>query len=332
LNDSIATPQGAWTPDDAHSSATFMTLRTALRTSSNRAAVRLLQEVGIPRVVGYAKQMGVGNVPSVPSLALGSGEVTLQSMTAAYAGFANHGLVPRPVTIRRVEDQHGQILYQSQPVSTHAISETTAFLMTTMMADVINAGTAAGARKLGFTLPAAGKTGTTNDFNDAWFIGYTPDLVVGVWVGYDMPKTIARNGFAADIAVPLWTQFMTAVTQGVPRRWLTPPAGVTSAEICLLSGKLATDQCDEHRRRYFARGTQPFEVCDLHRPNVFQRLFGLVEARPRALSPADLEPSTAATPAPVSEIDAGPALAPVHPAAHEPPARKRGFWGRLFKR
>src|SRR5262249_17660581 len=321
-----------WAPEDEHSTATEMSLRTGLRTSSNRAAVRLLQEVGIPRTVEYARTMGVGDVPSVPSLALGSGEVTLQSMTAAYAAFANDGLVPAPILIRRVEDRDGRVLYESQDSASRAVSETTAFLMSSMLADVINAGTAAQARRLGFTLPAAGKTGTTNNFNDAWFIGYTPDLVVGVWVGYDMPKTIARNGFAADIAVPLWTQFMTAVTQGVPRRWLTPPAGVTSAEICLLSGKLATDQCDEHRRRYFARGTQPFEVCDLHRPNVFQRLFGLVEARPRALSPADLEPSTAATPAPVSEIDAGPALAPVHPAAHEPPARKRGFWGRLFKR
>src|SRR5262249_31770202 len=109
LDDPVATVQGAYVPEDEHSNATSMTLRTALRTSSNRAAVRLLQEVGIRKTVEYAKNMGVGDVPAVPSLALGSGEVTLQSMTAAYAAFANHGLVPEPILIRRVEDQDGHL-------------------------------------------------------------------------------------------------------------------------------------------------------------------------------------------------------------------------------
>ena len=165
LNDQIDTPQGGWAPEDEHSTAESMSLRTALRTSSNRAAVRLLQQVGIPQTVQYAKNMGVGDVPSVPSLALGSGEVTLQSLTAAYAAFANHGLVPRPTLVRRVEDTGGQVLCTSEPSSVRAISDTTAYLMSTMLADVVNAGTGAGARRVGFTLPAAGKTGTTNDFN-----------------------------------------------------------------------------------------------------------------------------------------------------------------------
>ena len=188
LNDPIATLQGAWVPADGHSTADSMTLRTGLRTSSNRAAVRLLQEIGIPRAVQYAQTMGVGDVPSVPSLALGSGEVTLASMTAAYAAFANQGRVPKPIVIRRVEDRDGRLLFEAQVSSARAISETTAFLMSNMLADVINAGTAAGARGLGFKLPAAGKTGTTNDYNDAWFIGYTPKLVTGVWVGFDQPQ------------------------------------------------------------------------------------------------------------------------------------------------
>src|SRR5207247_4152945 len=123
-----------------------MTMRAALRTSSNRAAVRMLQQVGIARTVEYARQMGIGDLPSVPSLALGSGEVTLQSLTSAYAAFANHGNVPRPMLIRRVEDQDGHVLFESQQQSTRAISDTTAFLMSTMMADVINAGTGARAR------------------------------------------------------------------------------------------------------------------------------------------------------------------------------------------
>src|SRR5262249_10352435 len=213
-----------WAPEDEHSTATEMSLRTGLRTSSNRAAVRLLQEVGIPRTVEYARTMGVGDVPSVPSLALGSGEVTLQSMTAAYAAFANDGLVPAPILIRRVEDRDGRVLYESQDSASRAVSETTAFLMSSMLADVINAGTGAGARRLGFTLPAAGKTGTTNDFNDAWFVGFTPKLAAGVWVGLDQPHTILPNGFAADVAVPMWAKFMKAATKGDRPDWFSPPA------------------------------------------------------------------------------------------------------------
>src|SRR5207248_4066473 len=136
LDQPIATLQGAWTPEDGHSDATSMTMRAALRISSNRAAVRMLQEVGIPRTVQEAKDLGVGDVPSVPSLALGSGEVTLQSMTAAYAAFANHGLVPKPIVIRRIEDQDGRVLFEEEQESaTRAVSAQTAFLMSTMMAD-----------------------------------------------------------------------------------------------------------------------------------------------------------------------------------------------------
>ena len=245
LSDPIPTLQGDWTPEDGHSDADSMTLRTALRTSSNRAAVRLLQDVGIPSAVKYARDMGVGDVPSVPSLALGSGEVTLQSLTAAYAAFANHGMVPRAILIRRVEDKDGRVLYESHDSSTRAINDTTAFLMTSMLADVVNAGTGARVRQMGFTLPAAGKTGTTNDFNDAWFVGFTPKLVAGVWVGFDQPHTILPNGFAADIAAPAWAKFMQVATRGDKPEWYPPPPGVTTATVCRLSGKLATEGCND---------------------------------------------------------------------------------------
>src|SRR3954470_22075743 len=245
LDDPIATLQGAYVPEDEHSSASSMTLRTALRTSSNRAAVRLLQEVGIRKTVQYAKTMGVGDVPAVPSLALGSGEVTLQTMTAAYAAFANHGLVPQPMLIRRVEDQDGHVLYKADESSTRAVSDITAFLMSTMLADVINAGTANRARQIGFKLPAAGKTGTTNDFKDAWFIGYTPKLVTGVWVGFDEPRTILPNGFAADVAVPVWAKFMKVATRDDKPEWINAPPGVTTANVCRLSGLLASDGCQD---------------------------------------------------------------------------------------
>jgi penicillin-binding protein 1A len=291
LNDPIATGQGAWTPEDEHSSAGAMTLRTGLRTSSNRAAVRLLQQVGIPRTVEYARTMGVGELPNVPSLALGSGEVTLQSLTAAYAAFANHGLVPKPTLIRRVEDPEGHVLFDAYVTPTRAISETTAFLMTNMMADVINAGTGARARQLGFKLPAAGKTGTTNDFKDAWFVGFTPKLVTGVWVGFDQARTILPRGFAADIAVPLWTSFMKVATRNDAPDWFTPPPGVTAVSVCRISGKLAADGCRtvevenkdgvlETRSmvytEYFASGTEPISICDMHLvPGVYGRIAGM---------------------------------------------------------
>src|SRR5204863_2174904 len=139
---------------------------------------------------------------AVPSLALGSGEVSLLSMTSAYAAFPNQGMVAPPLLIRRVEDASGHVLFMSSGREERALTEATAFIMTSMMSDVINAGTAWQARRVGFTLPAAGKTGTTNDYRDAWLIGFTPHLVAGVWIGYDMPRTIIANGYAGDPAAP----------------------------------------------------------------------------------------------------------------------------------
>jgi len=347
----IDTLEGAWTPEDEHSTATALSLRAALRTSSNRAAVRLLQDVGIPKTVNYAKTMGVGDVPSVPSLALGSGEVTLQSMTAAYAAFANQGEVPKPITIRRVEDRDGRVLFTAEESSTQAITPTTAFLMSTMLADVINAGTGARARSVGFTLPAAGKTGTTNDFKDAWFIGFTPSLIAGVWVGYDQPHTIMRNGFAGDVAVPMWASFMKTATLGAKPQPFKAPAGVTTASVCRLSGKLANDGCEDvevvdergglTRRsmvytEYFARNTVPVDVCDLHHAR--RGFFGAVasifrdEAGEGGATRADgtgLPPAAGSGPA--STAGAAPAGVDTSTVtAAEAPKKKRGFWSKVF--
>jgi len=344
LNDPIATPRGGWTPEDEHSTADAMSLRTGLRTSSNRAAVRLLQEVGISRAVQYAKSMGVGDVPSVPSLALGSGEVTLQSMTAAYAAFANRGLVPKPTLIRRVEDRGGRVMFEAEQSSARAISETTAFLMSNMMADVVDAGTAAGARRLGFTLPAAGKTGTTNDFNDAWFIGFTPKLVAGVWVGFDQPRTILPNGFAAEIAVPLWTEFMKAATHDDKPEWFPPPPGITTVAVCRLSGKLATEGCEHvdvvdrngqiERRsmvytEYFAHGTEPTASCDLHpTQGIFGKIAGVFTGSEKP-PPPRVENTGILPPVAVASTGSTAQMAP--PPPPETP-QKRSFWSRIFHR
>jgi 1A family penicillin-binding protein len=344
----VETLQGAWTPEDEHSTATAMSLRAALRTSSNRAAVRLLQEVGIPKTVDYARTMGVGDVPSVPSLALGSGEVTLQSMTAAYAAFANQGQVPKPMTIRRVEDRDGRVLFATEESSTSAISPTTAFLMTTMLADVINAGTGARARSVGFKLPAAGKTGTTNDFKDAWFIGFTPSLISGVWVGFDQPHTIMRNGFAGDIAVPMWASFMKTATEGDKPQYFKAPSGVSTASVCRLSGKLANDGCQDVEvvderggltkrsmvyTEYFAKDTVPDQVCDLHsRRNFFGSVASIFTGGGEGSAPARAEDAgLPPAPGPAAASTSGQASV-VEPASAVPeaPKKKRGFWSRLF--
>jgi penicillin-binding protein 1A len=278
LDEPVETYQGAWLPEDEHSTASSMTIRTALRTSSNRAAVRMLESIGIERAVMHAEHLGVGAVPNVPSLALGSGEVTLTSMTSAYAAFAQAGVVRDPIFIRRVEDQEGAILFEGDSKPRHAVSRSTAFLMAAMLADVIDAGTANRARALGFALPAAGKTGTTNDFVDAWFVGFTPKLVAGIWVGFDRPRTIVK-GFAGQLAVPMWARFMKVATARDSKAWFEPPPDVVAVEVCRLSGQLPGPGCRNAASvgptgevtyksmvysDYFVRGTEPVGQCAAH--------------------------------------------------------------------
>jgi len=346
LDEPIMTPQGAWTPEDEHSAASVMTMRTALRTSSNRAAVRMLQEVGIPETVSYAQRLGIGSLPTVPSLALGSGEVTLISMTTAFGAFADSGFVHRSMLIRRVIDAQGATLFQASPSQQAAVSDTTAFLMANMLADVINSGTAYKARQVGFRLPAAGKTGTTNNFVDAWFVGFTPNLVAGVWVGFDEPRTILRNGFAADLAVPLWARFMMAATKKDQPSWFKPPPGIVSVNVCRLSGKLPSGGCDDVAvvtdsgqvvnrslvyTEYFARGTEPRDHCDLHPGRsllgVIAGAFGVGQPPPQvATDMTGLPPQGAPEPA-ATNAEAQPIVPDAPP---EPPKKKRGFWSKIF--
>jgi 1A family penicillin-binding protein len=306
LDAPISTLQGAWIPEDEHSTAPAMTMRTALRTSSNRAAVQMLQTVGISKTVGYARRMGLGNVPSVPSLALGSGEVTLMSMTSAYSVFAASGVRRPAVLIRRVEDQQGHVLFQTKPAPEQVLSPATAFLMTSMLADVVNRGTAYKARTEGFMLPAAGKTGTTNDFVDAWFVGFTPKLVAGVWIGFDQPRTIIANGFAGDLAVPLWSHFMKASTAKDKPDWFAPPPGIVTSPICVEYSP-ETGECEREGTEYFARGTERTQTYVMHVPP----------------APDGQQMASEAPPSPAEVL-----------AANDEGSQKkrRGFWGKVFGR
>jgi penicillin-binding protein 1A len=314
LDDPMWTPEGDWVPEDEHLASEAMTVRTALRTSSNRAAVQVLRHVGIPRAVTYADRLGI-EAPPVPSLVLGAGDVSLLGMTAAYGVFANGGLLRPPVFIRRVEDADGTVIYQDETTSTRAVSEQTAFLMAQMLSDVINAGTGARIRQVGFQGQAAGKTGTTNDYRDAWFVGFTPALVTGVWVGFDQPKTIVAGGYAGDLAAPIWGRFMRAAAGKKDAGWIKRPDGIVAVQICRLTGLRPTDGCahvtavngdGEAEERsyvgveYFRRGTEPDDECPVHvTPSFLDRLRGLVGAGPdRAAVPLGAVPSDVVLPAP----------------------------------
>jgi penicillin-binding protein 1A len=345
LDRPIDTPQGAWVPDDGHSTASALTMRAALKTSSNRAAVRMIEDVGIAKAVGYAERLGVRDIPRVPAAALGAGDVTLESLTAAYSVFAAGGVRHRPVYITRVEDGDGVVLFTAQTESEQAINPQTAFLMSNMLADVVNRGTAWKARQLGFKLPAAGKTGTTNEYRDAWFVGYTPRLVAGVWIGFDQPQTIMGGGYAAEVAVPLWAGFMLKATSGDPAGWYKTPPGIVTASVCRLSGKRPVSGCQSAvvqgedgsletgstvYTEYFVKGTEPEEYCPIHTINSRVASWsGDSWSMPAPASSADTRSRVESAPPDNPQVVAAGAEPP---EAKEPEKKKRGFWSRLFGR
>jgi membrane carboxypeptidase/penicillin-binding protein len=257
--------------------------------------------------------------------------------------------VVKPILIRRVEDRDGNVLLNEEPQLSRAFSETTSFLMANMLADVVNAGTGYRARATGFNLPAAGKTGTTNDYVDAWFVGFTPRLVAGVWVGFDQPQTIVSGGYGGELAVPLWGEFMKVATKGNKSEWLKRPSNVVGVDICRMSGKRPSDGCShvevmtktgEHQIRsmvyteYFAAGTEPYDSCRLHDSgNMFQRMAGLFGGRKEPQSvPIETtglpDKSKEQTPTP-AVVETSPTAVPA-PSAPEPEKKKRGFWSRVF--
>jgi len=297
-----------WLPSGEHEASEY-TLRRALKVSSNRAAVQLMQQVGATTTIYYAQRLGIeSSLPIVPSLALGTGEVTLLELTAAYTAFANRGLTSLPRLFTRVDDSNGVTLHFEPERHTQALSEGTAYMISSMLSDVIASGTATGVRAAGFRLPAAGKTGTTDEYTDAWFIGYTPHIVTGVWFGLDAPAPIMTRGFGGTVAVPAWARFMKQATQGDRADWYEMPPGLEKVEICSLSGARASPSC---RHQYvpaansgmaagygapveglppsmppvyeelFPIGTLPSELCSIHGPQPYGGFTGETSALSR---------------------------------------------------
>lgn len=262
----IGDGRDAWLPNGEHEREEY-TLRRALKVSSNRAAAQLMQQVGTSTTMYYAQRLGINStLPAVPSLALGTGEVTLLELTSAYTAFANRGVASAPRLFTRVDDSNGVTLVYQEERHTRALSEGTAFMMSSMLADVISSGSATRARGTGFRLPAAGKTGTSDDYADAWFIGYTPRIVTGVWFGLDTPAPIMARGFAGTVAVPAWTSFMKVATRGHAADWYQMPSDVEKVAMCRISGARATPACKYHTPQEEVVGTSGYMTADYVAP------------------------------------------------------------------
>jgi len=242
-----------------------ITLRYALQQSVNIPAVKLLRKVGTSLVASYARRMGIKSpLGQNLSLALGSSEVTLLELTSAYGVLANRGIRNEPLMILKVEDKSGNVLEKNAPRPTEVLSEETAGTMTSMLQSVVDHGTGAPARAMGFTNPAAGKTGTMDNYMDAWFVGYTPSLVAGTWVGFDVKRPIGPGMTGARAALPIWTDFMISATRGRPVEDFPLPAGTVTREICAETGMLATQNCPNVTTEQFPEGSEPTELCTTH--------------------------------------------------------------------
>jgi penicillin-binding protein 1A len=235
-----------------------MTLREALEKSVNIIGIKLLQEVGIDKVIQYARKMGIrSNLRRDLSLALGTSELTLFELTTAYSAFANGGMVPEPLAILRVEDTAGHVLYEKTPVVRRALSPDTAYIMARLLQGVIERGTG---RRAAIGRPVAGKTGTTEDFIDAWFVGFTPDLVCGVFLGNDDRKPLGPQKTGGIIAAPLFARVMKEALKVTPPHDFSRPEGVVEVAVCLKTGLLPSPSCKTVVLP-FKRGTAPQTVC-----------------------------------------------------------------------
>lgn len=243
-----------------------VSLRRALALSRNLVAVRLAEKLGPQLVARYANLCGIGQrLPPVYSLALGSAEVPVIELTAAINTFANEGRRVKPRFLTSIRDHHGLVVEERRAEAQPVLARETAYLMTSMMESVVNEGTATAIRSRGYAGPAAGKTGTTDDYTDAWFVGYTPALCCGIWVGYDQKRTIYRGATGGGVAAPIWAELMKGIQADTlkPERFATPPDIVT-APVCEETGLLATAHCPRVRYEMFARTTQPSGTCQLH--------------------------------------------------------------------
>ena len=260
---------GNWSPGNAD--GTYGGIRPCsygLIHSRNTMSVRVGQFAGLDAVQKVANTLGISqNVPPGPATYIGSFETDLKDLTAAYSVFPNAGVRKQSYIIERIDDASHKPVYRAAHITVPALDPGAAWMTSQLMEDVLTRGTASNSRSLGFRLPAAGKTGTTNDYKDAWFMGYTSTLTCGVWVGFDQPTTIVSRGYGAALALPVWTQVMNKASQHYPAGELHPTMPIQHATVCSISNQLATSGCMSAGSAYdidLPADKVPTTACQVH--------------------------------------------------------------------
>ncbi|HUQ50190.1 MAG TPA: PBP1A family penicillin-binding protein [Terriglobales bacterium] len=295
--------------------------RFALAHSLNNATVRIAEQVGYDKVVELARASGIKDIKATPALALGAYDATPIEMAGAYTIFANQGVRATPILVSSIRDSKGEVIEDFNVQKKPVLDPRVAYVMTSMMEAVINNGTAAGVRARGFAAPAAGKTGTSHD---AWFAGYTKDLLCIVWVGYDDYTDLKLEG--AKTAAPIWTEFMKraiklpsyANPQPFPK-----PDGVISLTLDKVTNRIATSTCPDDYVAAFIEGTEPHETCDqaaASQQGFFSKIFGNA---PKPLPPGSVSNSN-------QQLYGQSSQPAENTANQEQEKKKKGFWGRLF--
>lgn len=258
--------QGAWTPRN-YGNEHFgnLSLRQALAYSNNIISIKLLETIGVAEFVRFASTLGLNlRSPNDLSLALGTDEVTLSELMLAYAPLATGGFQPKARTILRIYEKSRNEWIEIPAERKPVISPAAAYIATSMLKDVLVYGTAKSLH--GFTRehPAAGKTGTTDDYRDAWFIGYTPQVITGVWAGYDIPKPMGPGFTGGAVCAPIWGRFMRSALAGSPAADFPRPDSVVSVQIDPVTGCLAAPDCPKKQEEFYAAGTAPAAICPKH--------------------------------------------------------------------
>ncbi|MBI4246665.1 MAG: hypothetical protein HY614_05705, partial [Candidatus Rokubacteria bacterium] len=236
------------------------TLQQAVEESVNVVTVKLQERIGINRTIQVARRLGITSPLNLDlTLALGSSDLTLLELTSAYGVVANQGTWLPPTAIRYVTDAQGRLLEENVPEGREALSPETAYLVTHMLRGVVERGTGQGAKALG--RPIAAKTGTTNDYSNAWFIGFTPSVVTGVWVGYDRPRSLGRDETGSRVAVPIWASYMARVLGDSPKEDFAIPERIVLVPVDLDP----SNECVRVVTMAFIRGTQPETACGARR-------------------------------------------------------------------
>ena len=240
--------------------------------SRNTMSVRVGEWAGLDEVAKVAAALGLEGVPKLPAAYLGVMEANVLEVTSAYAVFANHGMRRQRYIIERIDDANGETIYRAAHIQTRALDPAGSWMVTGALTKVLERGTATSAQKMGFTQPAAGKTGTNDDYHDAWFVGYTTSLTCGVWVGLDRPETIMARGYGSTLALPVWVGVMSAASpQRYPARAFHSPVPLRRVSVCAISNALATAGCERAGTAYDAEIPEtrvPRDRCELHEGGV----------------------------------------------------------------